>query len=290
MVFGSNLNEGGLFALGDFASVNVSADNYTIFLNGNFGAGAPLVAAKYPLTLAAFNSFPSPPPGFPSPSPAYLAISAILTDAQFVCPLHQAMLKAEANNIPVYTYLNSHVPTCQWLKSPPQVAIYLVGATHTSEIPLVFGNGINQPLIANSTSSCNFTTLEWAISEDLIASWTAMAETGNPSTGNLQWPAWDNSSSKGVTITNSTGVGLGVVDYSFCQFWDMINLNYLSFNSSNLNLVNGTGGNGNGSGVGGSGSGNSTGTGKQSGAEKGVEMGVWGLTIVVGMVLSVLMG
>jgi carboxylesterase type B len=271
MIFGSNINEGGLFALGAYLTPVVSADNYTIFLNQNFGAAANLVAKQYPLTLPQFTA----PGQAGSPaSPAFEAISAIITDAQFTCPLYQAMLKAESINMPVYTYLNKHVPHCPWQASPPPAALPLIGATHTSEIPLVFGNGVNQPLIS-ANGSCNFTAAETTISETLIAAWTSMAISGNPNVGG--WAQWSNSSSQGLVIgANATSVG--AIDYSFCQFWDMINADYLSF--TNSSSTNGTSGNGSG--------GSGSGSGTKSGAEKGVEMGLWGLTMIVGIVISVL--
>lgn len=269
MIFGSNADEGGLFTLGTFQEgfTSINATQYSTFITENFGPAASLVAKQYPLT--AFNN---------TAFPAFNAINSIITQAQFTCPLYQAMLKAESNNIPVYTYLNSHVPACQWQTNLPQLAIPFVGATHTSDIPFIFGNGVNQPLAAGN-GTCNFTTQEVALSETLIAAWTAMASTANPSVqGGLQWPQWNNTASLGVTIFNATSVG--PVDYSQCAFWDMIDNSYLNFTVLGSS-VNGT-----------SGSPSSTGsaTGKKSGAEKGVEVGVWGLTLAIGIAVSALMG
>lgn len=262
MIFGSNANEGALFALGTYESASISAANYSSFLTANFGPAASIVAKEYPLTLPAFNAT-----GFPE----FAAISTIITEAQFRCPLYQAMLKAQSNNIPVYTYFNSHTPSCQWLTTLPASAIPYVGATHTSEVPYIFGNGVGLPL---PDGNCSFNAQENAISESLIAAWSAMASTGNPSVqGGLQWPQWNSNSSLGVNIVNATSVG--VVNYSQCAFWDMIDNLYLNFTSSG---ANGTSGN--------SGSGGET----ASGAERGVEMGIWGLTLAVGIALSVLMG
>jgi carboxylesterase type B len=270
MIFGSNADEGGLFTLGTFEEgfVSINATQYSTFLTENFGSAASLVAKQYP--LSAFNK---------SSFPAFEAINTIITQAQFTCPLYQAMLKAQANNVPVYTYLNSHVPACQWTKALPAQIIPFVGATHTSDLPFVFGNGVNQPL-SSSNGTCNFTTQEVAISESLIAAWSAMASTGNPSVqGGLQWPQWNNSASMGVNIVNATSVG--TVDYSQCAFWDTIDNMYLNFTdlSSNANGTSGTSGNSTG-----------TATGTKSGAERGVEAGVWGLTPAVGVAISVLMG
>jgi hypothetical protein len=103
-----------------------------------------------------------------------------------------------------------------------------------------------------------------------------MASTGDPSVqGGLQWPQWNSNTSIGVNIVNATSVG--VVDYSQCVFWDVINNLYLNFTSSS---ANGTSGN----------SSTGSGTVMANGAERGVEMGVWGLTLAVGIAVSVLMG
>jgi hypothetical protein len=106
-----------------------------------------------------------------------------------------------------------------------------------------------------------------------------MATTGNPSvSGGLQWPQWNNSTSMGVNIVNATTVG--TVDYSQCQFWDTINNLYLNFTSSSVNMTSG----------GSSTSSTGTATSKKSGADKEVEAGIWGLTLAVGIAISVLMG
>jgi carboxylesterase type B len=265
MIFGSNADEGGLFTLGTYQSANISAANYSSFLATNFGPAASIVAKQYPLTLPAFVST-----GFP----AFAAISTIITEAQFHCPGYQAMLKTQSNNIPVYAYLNSHTPSCQWLSSLPALAIPYVGATHTSDIPYIFGNGVGLPLPGGN---CNFTAQENVISENLIAAWSAMASTGNPSVkGGLQWPQWNSTTNEGVNIVNVTSVG--IMDYSQCAFWDMIDNLYLNFTSSSTNETIGNIGNA------------STGSGKPNGAERGVEIGVWGLTTVFGIVVTVLMG
>jgi carboxylesterase type B len=264
MIFSSNADEGDLFTLGTYRSPRISAANYSSFLTANFGPAASIVVKQYPLTLPAFNS---------TGVPAFAAINTIFTQAQFHCPAYQAMLKAQSNNIPVYTYLNSHTPSCQWISTLNASAIPYVDATHTSEIPYVFGNGVGLPL---PSENCSFTAEENAISESLVAAWSTMASTGNPSVqGGLQWPQWNSNTSIGVNIVNATSVG--VVDYSQCVFWDMINNLYLNFTSSSANGTNGNSSTG-------------SGTVMANGAVRGVEMGVWGLTLPVGIAVSVLMG
>ncbi|KAN0116667.1 alpha/beta-hydrolase [Hyaloscypha variabilis] len=268
MMFGSNSDEGGIFTLATYRSPLLSAANYSGFLTENFGPAASIVEKQYPLTLPAFNQT-----GFP----AFAAINTILTQAQFTCPAYQAMLKAQSNNIPIYTYLNSHVPSCAWSSLLPAAAIPFVGATHSSELPLVFGNGVGQPV---PNGNCNFTTQEQTISESLIAAWSAMASTGNPSVqGGLQWPQWNSTSSMGVNIVNTTSVGM--VDYSQCAFWDMVNNMYLNFTvlSSSANGTSGNSSTNSGNG--------SPGAGSKNGAGRGIEMGVWGLSLAIGIAISV---
>jgi carboxylesterase type B len=264
MIFGSNSDEGNVFTLGTYLSPIVSAANYSSFLSENFGPAASIVEKQYPLTLPAFNS---------SGILGFEAISTIITQAQFHCPVYQALLKAQSNNIPVYTYLNSHTPSCPWTTALSAAVLPLVGATHTSEIQYVFGNGVDLPL---PSGNCSFNAQERAISEDLIAAWSAMASTGNPSVqGGLQWPQWTNDTSEGVNIADA--VTVGAVDFSQCAFWNMIDTVYLNLTSSSVNETSGNSSTGN---VGG----------KTNGAERGVEIGVWGLTLAVGITVSVLMG
>jgi carboxylesterase type B len=257
MIFGSNKNEGALFALGAYQTANVSSNQYSFFLDTNFGPAASIVGKQYPLTLPAFAST-----GFP----AFAAISTIITESLFHCPGYQAMLKAQSQNIPVFAYFNSHTPSCQWLTSLPAMAIPYVGATHTADLPFIFGNTVGLPL---PDGNCSFTVEENAISESVIAAWSAMASTRNPSVpGGLQWPQWNNNTNQGVAIANSTTIG--VMDYSQCEFWNMVDNTYLSFTSLNASV--------------------STGSAKPNDARRGVDMGLLGLTLVVGAAVLILTG
>jgi carboxylesterase type B len=252
MIIGSNSLEGGIFTLGTYG-IEISAANYSSFLTTSFGPAASTVAEQYPLTLSAFTS---------TGKPGFAAIATVMTEAMFYCPVYQALLKAESNDIPVYTYLNSHTPSC------PAVPLPIPGATHNTEIPYVFGNAVNQ-----QGGSCNFSAAERVISEELIAAWSAMASTGNPSVpGAWQWPQWNNNTSKGVNIVNASSVG--VVDYSRCAFWDMIDNTYLNFTSSSTNTTSGSG----------------NGTGGKTGHSAGSRpvIGIWGLVIAVGISVSTL--
>jgi carboxylesterase type B len=162
--------EGYIFALAQFPS-NFSAANasaYSVFIQDNFGPAASLVAKSYPLSR--FNG---------SSLPVLTAISTIITDAAYKCPAYRGLRRALQNNVPVWAYDFQHTSSCTWLSTLPQEALSRVGATHTAEIPFVFGNLQNQPA---PNGSCNATAQELSISWSLQDAWTAMAANADPST------------------------------------------------------------------------------------------------------------
>jgi Carboxylesterase family len=186
----------------------LTAANYTDFLQYNFGVAAPTIEKFYP--LSAFNS---------TPLPAFYAIVYITTAVNFACPAYRGLMAAEKKGIPVYTYQFGHAPSCPWYASIPdsQQALSTLGSTHTAEIPFVFANTKDLPLPGGN---CTFTSQEQEISAQLVAAWTSMAATANPSSSLLAWPAWNSTSSLGINVLNSTAAG--VVNYTICELWDTI--------------------------------------------------------------------
>lgn len=203
----------------------MTAENYTTFLRDNFGPAASLVQEHYP--LSAFNS---------SPYPAFFAIATQLGDASYKCPAYRGLNRAVEKHIPVWTYLFDHGPSCLWLQDVPQEALALVGATHTAEIPFVFGNLVQLPA---PNGGCNFTQEEDAIREFMVRAWTAMASSGNPSSG-------DGGASQSLGMNFGNSVAAGSVDYTVCELWDQVNQilltssNSLGTNSSIADTSNGT--------------------------------------------------
>jgi hypothetical protein len=144
---------------------------------------------------------------------------------------------ATANGIPAWTYFFNHIPKCTWLPAVPQEAVSLVGATHTAEIPFVFGNTVNLP---GPNGTCDMTEQEQAISAFLSEAWTSMADIQKPTSDAAEWPAYGNAqNSLGINITNITTAGY--IDYTVCKLWDGINEMALAA-ASNGNS-NGTGSN-----------------------------------------------
>jgi hypothetical protein len=110
-----------------------------------------------------------------------------------------------------------------------QAAIADYGATHTSEIPYLFGN-----LQFNFTSFCNSTPEEYQLGKQMRGLWTAMAENANPSTDDVKWPAFEitanGSSTPGLVIGNSTEPGL--IDFSACALWEEVTAMILANNGT----------------------------------------------------------
>lgn len=195
--------EGTLFTIAQYQTPEITPEQYSAFLVGNFGPTvAKMIEQYYKLSLPAFNS---------TPFPAFYAISTIVTDYGYKCPAYRGLNRAVANGIPVWTYLFDHTPSCIWvpaLGSNPQV-LELLGPTHTSEIPYVFGNV--------KFGNCSFDAVEQTISASLIDQWSSMAADAHPTS---EWPEYFINGSMGLNIINSTSAG--VVDYSVCKLWDEI--------------------------------------------------------------------
>jgi hypothetical protein len=185
-----------------------------------------MIEHYYP--LSAFNSTPYPP---------FFAIAQVLTDATFFCSAYRGLNTAAANGVPAWTYFFNHNPKCSWLPIVPQEAVPLVGATHTAEIPFVFGNTVNLPA---PNGTCDMTEQEKAISAFLSEAWTSMADIQKPTSDAAQWPAYGNAQkSLGINVTNFTTAGY--IDYTVCKLWDGINEMAVAAASSGTG--NGTGSN-----------------------------------------------
>jgi carboxylesterase type B len=187
----------------------LKAQDYETFLQDNFGSAASLVMGYYP--LSAFNSTPYPP---------FFAISTVFTDSVFKCTAYRGLNRAVEKGVPVWTYMFNHVPSCSWFPGITLQALPLVGATHTAEIPFVFGNLDNLPA---PNGTCNFTPQERSISAFLLQAWTSMAANQDPSSNGTLWPAYGGASNPlGINIVNYTSAG--VVDYSPCLLWDKVDV------------------------------------------------------------------
>ncbi|CAL5865911.1 uncharacterized protein PFLUO_LOCUS117 [Penicillium psychrofluorescens] len=222
-VFGSNKNEGLIYATAEAESLtngkSLTPSLYKGFLRDNFGIAAALIEKYYPLSM--FSALA----GGNTELGVLFAIAQVITDSDYKCVAYEGLVSAARNNIPVWTYQYTHNNTCPWLGTlkklqghPEEMA--LEGATHTAEIPFVFGNMNNQPLPGGT---CNATEAEDQLSKQMMSLWTAMAANADPSTDAIQWPQFtleSNASSPGLIFANSTLVGQ--VDYKSCLLWSKV--------------------------------------------------------------------
>lgn len=182
---------------------NLSSSEYTTELQDNFGNYANQVSQLYPLEQYNATGF----------APFY-ALSQIVTDAGFKCSSRRALNLTNAANVPAYTYFNSHVPTCSWEQNIAAQELQVLGATHSSELPLVFSQTSSLP---PTNGTCSLNEQEVAISNTLTTGWTSMAETGNPG---ASWPKFNVSKGLGLLIVNETA--FGPINYTICDIWDKV--------------------------------------------------------------------
>ncbi|KAH8895930.1 alpha/beta-hydrolase [Thozetella sp. PMI_491] len=202
-IIGTAANEGSIFVLGQFkASFGLlNETHYDRFLTSNFGPYASTINASYPA-----SSFDS------SINAVFNAMSTIMTYYSYRCPTRRALLAAK-QGVPVYTYLFNHTPSCSWVSGVPQGALPLIGATHTAELPFVFGVFDNLP----GGGNCTLNATEQALSSYVQNAWASMAASSDPGAG---WPAFSANESKGIVFGDEAKVD--TVDYSMCDFWDKI--------------------------------------------------------------------
>ncbi|KAJ5820467.1 hypothetical protein N7474_006058 [Penicillium riverlandense] len=222
-VFGSNKNEGVIYAAATVKSLSngksLTPSLYKSFLRNNFGSAAGIIEKYYPLSM--FEALA----GGNAHYGVLYAIAQVITDADYKCVAYEGLVSAALNNIPVWTYEYTHNNTCPWLGTLKQLQghpeeMALVGATHTAEIPFVFGNMNNQPLPGGT---CNATEDEDNLSKQMMSLWTAMAENADPSTDAIHWPQFvleKNASSPGLIFADSTLPGQ--VDYKACKLWSKV--------------------------------------------------------------------
>ncbi|KAH8660480.1 Alpha/Beta hydrolase protein [Xylariales sp. PMI_506] len=209
-VLGSTSEEDSLFLLPEYGVTSPpTTANYTDFVDTSFQNLSNQVFTTYPV-----NQFDT------HTSPSYSAMLTIATEYTYLCPAYRALSVANAKNIPVWTYYWNHTNSCPWFSGITKDDLPLLGPTHTSEIPYVFANTFDLP---QPSGSCNFTTSEKNISSFLVAAWTSLAASGD--IGNANWPAFSNSTTQGILITDQDGDTVAVattIDYSTCGFWDQI--------------------------------------------------------------------
>lgn len=195
---------------------NLTADDYQTFLRGDWGSAASTIEKYYPLSVyeSAVKEL-----GLSAGTGVFVAMSHVLTDAQYKCPTYQSALSTARNGNPAWAYEFTHNSTCAWLDTLVSIAddLSFLGAAHTSEIPFVFSNlDFSYP---EENYTCSSSQEERKLSDEMISLWTAMAENGTPSTEAIPWRQFKitstGSNTPGMIFGNSSA--MGEIDFSICN-------------------------------------------------------------------------
>lgn len=150
-------------------------------------------------------------------------MTEVISDSTYKCPAYYGAAQATRNNIPAWIYEFSHSPSCPWLATIMQTFDpTLYSGSHTSEIPYVFGN-LDNSYLPNGT--CNSTSAEWNLSDQMMDLWTARAENAKPSTKGITWPQFQNQG-KNYSIPGlefGASAAVSAIDYSACELWVQVN-------------------------------------------------------------------
>ncbi|PLB50894.1 alpha/beta-hydrolase [Aspergillus steynii IBT 23096] len=210
---------------------------YKDFLRKDFGKAAPLVEKYY--KPSDFEAYARPLAasgkltGYNTTSLAILlTMGQIVTDSTYRCPAWYGAVQTARKNIPSWTYEFKHSDSCAWLPTLSQQIISIFAGTHTAEIPYVFGNLDNRYL--SNGASCNSTSAEYRLSEQMMDAWTAMAANADPSTRDFAWPQFEPSknlsAAPGVTFENTSTAGK--IDFFGCELWSRVNAILAADNST----------------------------------------------------------
>jgi len=196
---GSNLDEGRFFvALGfDALGQPITAAEYTALIEQGFGAAAPAVLARYPLSAYA------------SPDLAY---SAVVTDEVFSCPALANDNLAEASGAYAYEFSDPDPPNDFGL-----TFTFPLGAAHSTELQYVFQN------IPAQDTTPPFTPAQAALSDQMISYWSRFAATGNPNGGGTPyWPRFTQDSQQIQELipgATAPGPATTFATNHQCAFW-----------------------------------------------------------------------
>ncbi len=167
---------------------------YRTLLTDTFGASAPAVAARYPLSRYDGS--------------AGLAYAAAVTDGVFACPI-DAMAAGLSERAAVYAYEfdDQHAPVPEPLRRTP----FAPGAGHALELRYLFDMGGAPALDA----------AQRVLSEQMIGYWSAFVATGAPRVdGQPDWPALDPAKPARMSLrTPSPVVTTDFAARHQCGFW-----------------------------------------------------------------------
>jgi carboxylesterase type B len=204
VLIGANRDEGRTFAQG---AIGLTEQQYVAWVDGQFGARAPAVLARYPW-----------PAGADRFTPAYL-IGAIETDSGLLAGIggctNRSLTRSLAAYTRTYAYQFDH-RTGPGLA--PQPAGYVWGAGHAAELAYLWPSFDNGTPIAPT-----FDAAERRLAADMVRYWGAFVRGGPPAAPHsAHWPSYQRGG--GTLSLRAGGASTVISDAQLaaehqCAFW-----------------------------------------------------------------------
>lgn len=198
VLLGANRDEGWTFVNRSFPGT-VTADQYELALESEFGVDAPAIRAQYPVS------------DFASPKDA---LARLVGDAEYVCEANRVARLIERTKTPIFLYSFEY-------EVDPVVPDRVV---HGLEVNFIFGNSYGPPLFLPYSLG----TADLALFRTMAGYWTRFADRGDPNTDEAtvtHWPAFNHPTGRGraadkyLTFDVSVGEGKRQREAQ-CDFWE----------------------------------------------------------------------
>jgi para-nitrobenzyl esterase len=188
---------GGMFVLAP-APTPATYESVIASVLGVSAGRASAIAAEYPP-----GAYPAPTPDFS----ALLALSTLVSDANFACPALQVD-QWTARRVPTFAYEFDDDTSPQIFAGPDLPPI----ATHSSEIQYVF----DQPNAPHATA---LNPTQEALAASMRAAWASFATTGDPASAAVPWPSFNAGSNVLSLASPQPQVVSSFATAHHCAFW-----------------------------------------------------------------------
>jgi para-nitrobenzyl esterase len=201
LIFVAGLNlavSGGTFVPAPAPSATISESDYESEIASVLGVSAAralAIAARYPLSA------------FPAPYAGVLALSTLLSDANFACPALQVD-SLVSGKVPTFSYEFDDGTAPPLFAGPGFFPI----ATHSSEIQYLF----DQP---NAPFATPLNPAQEALAASMRQAWANFAANGDPASAADPWPAFNGTSDALSLVEPKPQVDLNFVTAHNCSFW-----------------------------------------------------------------------
>jgi para-nitrobenzyl esterase len=154
---------------------------------------AAAVAVEYPLSM------------YPAP---IVAFSTLVSDASFACPALQVD-RWTSERVPTFAYQFNDDRAPSRFADPTKLPPI---ATHSSEYQYLFD-------LPNTPFPGTLTPDQQALATSMRATWASFAADGDPSTGPLAWPPFNQGQAVMSLVPPQPRIWSGFSDAHHCSFW-----------------------------------------------------------------------